>query len=63
VSDKVAREYLQAAGGDMRMALYALAHAVEMARLRVEDALPQKGMNERELALLWKDLHKRGADA
>ena len=56
-AEDIAREYLEAAGADWQSALLRMAATLEKARYRVEDSLPNKGMEGRQLALLWKDLH------
>lgn len=57
MSDDIAREFIEAAGGDLTAAVLRMASTIEKARARAEDALPNKGMGFRKLALLWADLH------
>ncbi len=56
-SDDVAREYLEASGADMMGAIHRMASTILNARDRLEDYLPDKGVDARGLSLLWKDIH------
>lgn len=53
----IAREFVQAAEGDLRSAIYRMAHVINMARARVEDAAAREAMDGEQLRLLWRDLH------
>lgn len=56
-SDDVAREFLEASRANMTEAIHRMAAAILAARDRAEDCLPNKGMDARSLALLWRDIH------
>lgn len=53
--DQIAREFLQAAGGDWRAAIYRMASVIDLARARVDEAGETMGRDR--LALLRRDLH------
>lgn len=55
-AEDIAREFL-GASDTMQGAILKMASTIELARCRVEDSLPNKGMGSHQLALLWKDLH------
>ena len=48
----IAREFVQAAEGDLRSAIYRMAHVINMARARVEDAAAREAMDGEQLRLL-----------
>ncbi|OWJ78409.1 hypothetical protein [Haematobacter genomosp. 1] len=56
-ADQIAREFLQASGGDWRATLFRMAAVVDLARGRTDDALSRGAMHRDQLDLLWRDLH------
>lgn len=59
--DQIARDFLNASGGDMRAALFRMAAVIDMARGRAEDAMTRNAMEREQVELLWRDLHPNRA--
>lgn len=55
MSDRIAKEFLQAAHGDLRATIHRMASVIGSARDRVDDAGESLGPNA--LQLLRRDLH------
>jgi len=56
-ADQIAREFIQATGGDLHATIFRLASVVDAVRCRTDDALSSGAMHRDQLDLLWRDLH------
>ncbi len=56
-ADHIAREFIQATGGDLHATIFRMAATIDLARGRAEDARSHGTMAGQQLDLLWRDLH------